>query len=107
MFFKNIEDIKLINHYEKMLKIQNDFSKKIENKTIIYEEKHKKYKERKKEINEYNKRKIIFQSIINNKRQIKSYNEKQRMMKEKMYIDKCLNVLKRNYREKSHDYMYD
>jgi hypothetical protein len=104
MSFKNIKDLRLINHYEKMIKIQNDFSKKIENKTIIDEEKHKKYKERKQEINEYNKKKIIFQSIIDNKRQIKSYNEKQRMMKEKMFIDKCLNILKSNYRDKSYNY---
>ena len=101
MSFLNINDLKLINHYKKMMELQNDFSNKIKMKTIIDEEKHIKYKMRKTEINEYNKKKLINQSIINHKRQIKSQNEKQRIIKEKIFIDNCLNILKNNYKEKS------
>lgn len=101
MSFLNINDLKLISHYKKMMELQNDFSNKIKMKTIIDEEKHIKYKKRKTEINEYNKKKLIYQSIINHKRQIKSQNEKQRIIKEKIFIDNCLNILKRNYKEKS------
>ena len=92
-------NITLKERYEKRKRINEEKSKEEEIKIKMNDEKHKKYFIRKNEIIENYKKQLLFQNILNKRKQVKSQKEKDKKFKEKQFIENCINKLRKNYRE--------
>ena len=95
-YYKNIT---LIERYEKRKKLNEEKSKEEEIKIKMNDEKHRKYFMRKNEIIENYKKQLLFQNLLNKRRQIKSQKEKDKKFKERQFIENCINKLRLNYKE--------
>ena len=91
--------ITLIERYEKRKKLNEERSKEEEIKIKMNDEKHRKYFMRKNEIIENYKKQLLFQNLLNKRKQIKSQKEKDKKFKERQFIENCINKLRLNYKE--------
>jgi len=92
-------NITLKERYEKRKRINEEKSKEEEIKIKMNDEKHRKYFMRKNEIIENYKKQLLFQNLLNKRKQLKSQKEKDKKFKERQFIENCINKLRKNYRE--------
>jgi hypothetical protein len=92
-------NISLIERYEKRKRLNEEKSKEEEIKIKMNDEKHRKYFMRKNEIIENYKKQLLYQNILNKRKQIKSQKEKDKKFKERQFIENCINKLRLNYKE--------